>query len=142
MGKIATEDKTVHDDALGIDRRVFAGTEVPADLEEAYDKAGGGTADRPPDPSGVVIASSDEVVHDEALGIDRKVLAGQPVPPDLVDAYTGDTVEESAGGSYDSQTVDELQALADSRGLDVEGSGKDGNVLKSDLVAALEASDR
>lgn len=34
-----------------------------------------------------VIASKDVIVHDEVLNIDRQVLAGQAVPPDLVDAY-------------------------------------------------------
>lgn len=146
MAKIATEDKTVHDDVLGIDRRVFAGTEIPPDLEEAYEEAGGGTTDREPAPSGVVIATSDLVVHDEALEIDRKIIAGQPVPPDLLDAYaeqTGDDVSATAEepsvavASYDDQSVDELQAEADRRGLEVEGTGKDGNVLKADLIAAL-----
>ena len=34
-----------------------------------------------------VIAEKDAVVYDDALEIKRKVFAGQPVPPDLVEAY-------------------------------------------------------
>lgn len=51
---------------------------------------------------------------------------------------------ESTGGDdkgYAGQGVDELKALADERELTVTGTGKDGNVLKGDLVAALEADD-
>lgn len=33
------------------------------------------------------VATKDVVVHDEDMGIDRKVFAGQSVPPDLIDAY-------------------------------------------------------
>lgn len=47
-----------------------------------------------------VIASKDVVVHDDTLNIDRKVVAGQPVPPDLVDAY------ESEVGSKKSSKSD------------------------------------
>lgn len=39
------------------------------------------------DVSDLPIAKEDLIVHDEQLGIDRKVFAGQPVPADLVDAY-------------------------------------------------------
>ena len=48
---------------------------------------------------------------------------------------------EGEGDSYAAQSVEELQAEADSRGLEVEGSGADGRVLKADLVTALEAHD-
>lgn len=44
--------------------------------------------------------------------------------------------------SYAAKSPEELQAEADRRGLNVEGTGKDGNVLKADLVAALEAHDQ
>lgn len=47
----------------------------------------------------------------------------------------------SSSSSYASQSVEELQAEVDKRGLAVEGTGKDGNVLKRDLVAALEQDD-
>lgn len=41
-----------------------------------------------------VIATESLIVHDDALNIDRQLIAGQPVPPDLIDAYratVGDT---------------------------------------------------
>lgn len=46
-----------------------------------------------------------------------------------------------AGSRYDSMKPEELQAEAESRGMTVEGTGKDGNVLKADYVAALVAAD-
>lgn len=44
-----------------------------------------------------VIAKQDCIVHDNDLQIDRQIIAGQPVPPDLLDAYaekTGEKLEE------------------------------------------------
>jgi hypothetical protein len=105
------------------------------------------------DPVAEVIAAENVIVHDDNLEIDRIVIAGQPVPPDLVDAYhekVGHKAEEpvadahsddSSSSNYADQTVEDLRAEADRRELEVEGTGKDGNVVKKDLVAALEASD-
>jgi hypothetical protein len=91
-----------------------------------------------------VIASETVIVPDDALGIERMVIAGQPVPPDLVDAYQkkvgGSKADESSSG-YAAQKVEDLQAEVDRRELTVEGTGKDGNVVKADLVTALEDSD-
>ena len=42
---------------------------------------------------------------------------------------------------YAGQSPDELKAEAEKRGLTVTGTGANGNVLKGDLVAALEADD-
>lgn len=101
------------------------------------------TEGRPPVAD--VIAAKTLVVHDEAIGIDRQLIAGQPVPPDLVDAYhaeIGEAAEDSAQGpGYDAESVEDLQAEADRRELSVEGTGSNGNVLKKDLVAALQADD-
>jgi hypothetical protein len=38
-------------------------------------------------------------------------------------------------------SVEDLQAEADSRQLEVSGTGSGGNVLKKDLVSALQADD-
>lgn len=46
-----------------------------------------------------------------------------------------------SGPDYSGMKPEELKELADSRELEVTGTGKDGNVLKGDLVAALEADD-
>lgn len=56
-----------------------------------------------------VIAVKTVVVHDDQLGIDRKVIVGQPVPPDLVEPYrekVGDAkVEEGTNpGAADVNT--------------------------------------
>lgn len=152
---IATEDQIVHDDALGIDRKLVAGQPVPPDLVEAYREAGGDVPDDY-DPSSVqrvgtpnddvVVAKKDVIVHDDQLNIDRKIVAGQPVPADLRKAYaeeTGESVPESDSDTvdYDKKSVEELEDEVDRRGLEVEGTGADGNVLKKDLVAALKADD-
>lgn len=96
------------------------------------------------------VATKDLVVKD-AIGVDRQIVAGMAVPLDLLDAYeaeTGDTSAEitdpSTGaltGDYENHNAADLQAEADRRDLSVEGTGKDGNVLKADLVKALEGAD-
>lgn len=43
---------------------------------------------------------------------------------------------------YDASNVDELQKLADERSLVVVGTGSGGNVIKADLVHALQAHDQ
>lgn len=48
---------------------------------------------------------------------------------------------ESTSTGYDSMSPDALQDAADERGLSVVGTGANGNVLKKDLVAALQADD-
>ena len=91
------------------------------------------------------IATKDLVVHDSTFGVDRQIVAGQAVAPELLDAYAAQTGTEvsaaPAAASYDSLSVEDLNAEVARRGLTVTGSGKDGNVLKSDLVAALKADD-
>ena len=46
-----------------------------------------------------------------------------------------------AGTKYDGMKVEDLQTQANDRQITVEGTGKDGNVIKPDLVAALVAAD-
>ena len=43
--------------------------------------------------------------------------------------------------NYDKQGADELAKEAEARGLTVTGTGKDGAVLKADVVAALQTDD-
>lgn len=50
--------------------------------------------------------------------------------------------DEDEDESYDSWSVDDLKAEVEERGVEVEGSGAGGNVLKADLVAALEQHDQ
>lgn len=85
--------------------------------------------------------------------IERKVFAGTRVPPDLIDAYneatgtTPATSDAGAGGDtpdYDAMGVEELEAeIAKRDDIDrdaIQGTGKDGNVIKADLVKALQGS--
>lgn len=82
------------------------------------------------------------------------LLKGEKLPDWATDLVHEDNLEsakaakasDSGSGSteatdYASKTPEELQALADERKLTVGGTGKNGNVLKGDLVAALEADD-
>jgi hypothetical protein len=94
----------------------------------------------------------------DGVGVRRFIRAGDPIPPGLELEDPSDVIERdgpaavgpigTAGtapgpitGDYDEHSVEELQGEAARRGLTVEGTGKDGNVLKGDLVAALEAAD-
>ena len=52
-----------------------------------------------------------------------------------------DTEPEIIAGDYSDRKAEELQAEANRRELVVTGTGNGGNVLKRDLVAALEADD-
>jgi hypothetical protein len=93
----------------------------------------------------------------------RQVKAGDPIPPNIKvdedDVIVRDGPEPVApvaqvdGGQadadavpYDQRSVEDLEAeverrRADGREITVEGTGKGGNVVKDDLVAALEAAD-
>lgn len=42
---------------------------------------------------------------------------------------------------YTHWPIDELEKEVDARGLEIAGTGKDGNVVKADMVTALEAHD-
>lgn len=62
------------------------------------------------------------------------------------DAPDGDSGDDDGGSSdssdgYDDQDVDVLSAEAADRDLEVEGTGKNGNVLKADLIKALREDD-
>lgn len=43
---------------------------------------------------------------------------------------------------YDAMHVDQLQALAAGAGLEIDGTGKDGAVLKADLTKALKSNEK
>lgn len=72
-----------------------------------------------------------------------RVLDVGEVFDDDLDLSTEDSriVEIPEAVSYGRQNVEALQAEADRRALQVAGTGKEGNVTKGDLVAALEADD-
>jgi hypothetical protein len=62
---------------------------------------------------------------------------GAEVPPDAVDVDP----EAEAAAAYDGKTAEQLQRLVSRRGVEVTGSGAGGRVLKTDMIAALVASD-
>lgn len=62
---------------------------------------------------GEVIATTTEIVHDEAMGFDRQVVAGQKIPADLVEPY------KKAGGKVaDVTAVPSGARVADAVGSD------------------------
>jgi hypothetical protein len=72
-------------------------------MASSYTDAQGNTRPLP-------VAIRDVIVHDDALDIDRQLLAGQPVPPELIDAYqakVGDTGSRAEAGRDDTAAVDE-----------------------------------
>lgn len=50
--------------------------------------------------------------------------------------------EKGESDGWASLTTEQLQDVADARGLDPQGSGSGGGILKRDLIAALESDDR
>jgi hypothetical protein len=152
MPEIAKTDQVVHDQVMGTDRQVLAGQPVPPELLDAYHEAGGETTESNPaapqrvrisDDVASVVASRDVVVHDDAMGIDRQIIAGTRVPPDLLDAYakeTGETVTTpvSAATSDEELTGDDLAHRAAE--LKIKGrSSMTADELR-DAVAKAEAN--
>lgn len=68
-----------------------------------------------------------------------EVSADAPPIPGTAPAADPAAVEpaDTAEPAVPEPTIDELRAEADKRGLQVQGSGKDGRVLKADLQKAL-----
>jgi hypothetical protein len=120
MPEIAKTDQVVRDQVMGIDRQVLAGQPVPPELLDAYHEAGGETTESNPaapqrvrisDNVASVVASRDVVVHDDAMGIDRQIIAGTRVPPDLLEAYakeTGESVPTPVSATSDELTGEDL----------------------------------
>jgi hypothetical protein len=75
-----------------------------------------------------VIATKDVVVHDDNMGIDRKVFAGQPVPPDLVDAY----FEATGEGTRTQAAADAEAKRAAEGGGSAKASGEQRKSTRSD----------
>lgn len=162
MTPIATEPVYVDDpNAPGVQRLIAApGDEIPADVPTV------GVV-TPPDPASVLsepldgydALTEDDIVsrlpdlgadelaavqayeqaHQARGSITRYGLRSQVVTSARAKAKS--VPAESTSEGYDSMSVEDLQAEADSRGLDVQGSGAGGNVVKKDLVAALQAND-
>lgn len=89
-----------------------------------------------------------EVVRSyEAAGEARGSIVNYEVAAVVVDAGKDDTAAErevpavSVTQGYDALKLAQLQEEADKRELSVSGTGANGNVTKSDLVAALIADD-
>jgi hypothetical protein len=64
----------------------------------------------------------------------------EPVPSER-EPHESPQAANRIDGDYESHTAPRLQQEADRRGLDVTGTGANGNVLKDDLVDALLAHD-
>lgn len=73
-----------------------------------------------------------QIVHIADEIADRLILDGRAIPVEVPE-----TPGEEAVPAFDDLTVEKLQALADERGLTVEGTGQGGKVIKADLVNAL-----
>lgn len=145
------------------------GHRVPAraELERYEDDAGisradSGTPDRPPriisptHDAGADLkrAERDSYALDTATGVRRIVRQGDPIPPsfELLEEGEPEVAESpaepdklglaaNASEGYSSSKKAELEAEANRRGLEVEGTGSEGAVTKDDLVRALEQSD-
>lgn len=87
---------------------------------------------RRPVQKGAVVTVADEIGA-------RLIEQGRAIPVDVSAPAEGG--EPVVTANYDEFSVEDLTTLAEQRGLEVAGSGKDGRVVKADLVAALTASD-
>lgn len=85
------------------------------------------------------------------MALDRKIAAAEAAgDSEAAEAYRARLGQTGADAGTDDGAVDyeadgwskdELQAEAEKRGLTVEGSGANGNVVKADLIAALQKND-
>lgn len=97
MPKIAESDSTITDPNTGLEHKVFAGQPIPGHLlsddeREEYEVIGTSTTQ----PQGV-IADSDDEREDPNTGLTHKIVAGQPIPPNLqTDAEKGESENAEA----------------------------------------------
>lgn len=97
------------------------------------------------------ILKDNTVVSDPDTGQATPLYAGDEVPAWAIDQVGDHLVEVDEDGTpdYSAGTKAELQKAVDTRNADrapeaqivVEGTGKDGAVVKDDLVKALEKDD-
>lgn len=95
-----------------------------------------------------------EVGH--AITLDDLAAPGPPAPEPAVwqtlgheewaslEGYASEPEQGSGRVDYETFTVEQLRALCADRGIDldaIQGSGKDGRLLKADLIAVLEGDD-
>lgn len=96
------------------------------------------------DPSnGQPPAPSDDTSPGEKPSMKELRERGEPFGLKFRPGTTTDTAlaQVLAAEEYDSQLAEDLKGLADSRQLEIEGTGADGAVVKPDLVRALLADD-
>lgn len=67
---------------------------------------------------------------------------GEVLPHDQLLVEEGSLVLVDESTDYDALSAEALANDAQGRGLTVKGTGKDGAVVKADLVKALEADDK
>jgi len=89
----------------------------------------------------ILIGTITEVKHRE-LDLDEDELTDEQKAT-LVELLADEEGEAPAAVSYDGLDKESLEQVIEDRkkALEPEGSGKDGNVVKTDLVKALEACD-
>lgn len=94
-----------------------------------------------------------DVDFDNLSGDERAYFDQRPWLKEEYERHTGNPFPEEGESSdpesdededevdYSTWSPDDLKAEVETRELEVTGTGKDGNVLKADMVAALEADD-
>lgn len=87
-------------------------------------------------------------LHAVSLASGTPLAPGDTGIPDLKDLHDKALVDDGAlvpvetATDYTRLPAGQLQALAEGAGLQVTGSGKDGNVLAADYAKALTANDQ
>lgn len=81
-------------------------------------------------PKGSVYKSDDKARVNEL--VKKKIISGKPVRTikEVQDKIVGDNLEATS--------FEDLKAIADKKGLQVEGTGKNGAIKKEDYIKALK----
>jgi hypothetical protein len=144
-------------DLAGVERFVAFGSDIPAGYEYVRDAE---PVKLPADataPRSIANADAAAVHAENARARADRANRGEATVRDTLPDTAAATGEDPAADTppgttpptadYDAMNVDYLETEVDrrraaGRQIDVKGTGKDGNVVKADLVKALQADDR
>lgn len=137
-------------DRAGIERFVAFGTDVPLGWTYVRDAEPAALPPHALQPRALANADAIAVHADAARTTAERTAAGEATVRETLPDHASTGAQDTGAGephgiaplpvNYDDMGVEDLQAEADRRGLEVEGTGANGNVLKKDLVDALKAT--
>ena len=87
--------------------------------------------------NGVVVMNGKGVKRGETINLNEAQAARLKAHVEPVEVAQAENKAAEPGNSLEDLNFDELKALAESKELQVEGTGKNGAVKKDDLINAL-----